>query len=232
MLGMFGGAAFLAVYIAMVIMLGLPGLWVELTLARAAGTGPYRAFAKLGVPGGRFFGTLLVVVAVAAVSYYLVVIGWVLWFLIGSLSGAVMLGDPSELFAGVASNTVLQLALDVSVVAMCIGIAAGDVRRGIERVSKFFMPLVYAILAILAARSLTLPSALEGLEFYLRPRQEALTPMTLLAAMGQVFFSLGLGSTWIFVYGSYMEKRGSVVEAGTWTAVGAVSYTHLTLPTN
>jgi len=220
MLGKFGGAAFLLVYVLIVALIGLPGLLVELSLAKRAGAGPFKAFERLGVPYGRYVGLMLLVIALAAVSYYLVVIGWVLWYLIKSITGALVEADPSTLFNNLVTEPHTQVLMDIAVITICVAICAGGVRRGIERVSKFLMPLVYAILVILVIRSLTLPNAFEGLTYYLTPNWSKLDGMVVLAAMGQVFFSLGLGSTWIFIYGSYMSKEGSGVEAGAWTAFG------------
>lgn len=220
MLGKFGGAAFLIVYLAIVVFVGLPGLWVELLLSRHVQSGPFKAFEKLGLPGGKYVGVMLVIVALAAVSYYLVVIGWVMWYLIASITGALLEMDSTTVFNGLVGDLRLQLIMDAAVIAICVGICAGGIRGGIERVSKFLMPLVYLILVILAVRSLTLPNAVEGLRYYLMPDWGKLNEMTVLAAMGQVFFSLGLGSTWIFIYGSYMASRSGSVAAGSWTAFG------------
>jgi len=220
MLGKFGGAAFLLVYVLVVAFVGLPGLWVELSLARRARAGPFKAFEKLGFPRGRYVGFMLLIVTLAAVSYYLVVIGWVLWYLIGSVTGTLMRADPSALFSDLTRNLVTQVLMDALVIAACVAIGAGGIRRGIEKVSMFLMPLVYIILVILAVRSLTLPNAFEGLTYYLAPDWSKVSGMTVLAAVGQVFFSLGLGSTWIFIYGSYMAEKESSVEAGAWTAFG------------
>lgn len=220
MLGKFGGAAFLLVYVLIVAFVGLPGLWVELSLARRARAGPFKAFERLGFPYGRYVGLMLLIIALAAVSYYLVVIGWVLWYLIESITGMLMEADSSTLFNNLIADLRTQILMDVVVIAMCVTICAGGIRRGIEKVSKFLMPLVYAILIILVARSLTLPNAFGGLTYYLAPNWSKLDGMVVLAALGQVFFSLGLGSTWIFIYGSYMTEGESSVEAGTWTAFG------------
>ncbi|MEM4465629.1 MAG: sodium-dependent transporter, partial [Ignisphaera sp.] len=90
----------------------------------------------------------------------------------------------------------------------------------IELASKIMMPIVYVILIGIAIYVLRLPKALDGLAFYLKPVWENVTGFTVLAAMGQVFFSLGLGSTWIFIYGSYMSKTQRTVRSAFYTAIG------------
>ncbi|MCS7109006.1 MAG: sodium-dependent transporter [Sulfolobales archaeon] len=220
MLGKFGGAAFLLIYILLVLAVGVPALWAELSLARYVRYGPYRAYVKLGLRGGGLIGTFLVIVAVAAVSYYLVVIGWVLWYLIASIGGLYLGVSAASFFGDMLSNFYIQLVMDALVIGFCVLICLGGVRRGIERASRVMMPFVYVTLLIILARAVTLPNAIEGLYFYLKPDWSMLTPITLLAAAGQVFFSLGLGATWIFIYGSYISDERSVVEAGGWTAFG------------
>lgn len=82
------------------------------------------------------------------------------------------------------------------------------------------MPVVYVVLVVVAVYVLSLPGATDGLAFYLRPDWGRVSGMTILAAMGQIFFSLGLGSTWIFIYGSYMSKDQGVVRGAVYTAFG------------
>ncbi|MEM2523608.1 MAG: sodium-dependent transporter [Desulfurococcaceae archaeon] len=222
MLGRFGGAGFLVVYVLLVIGVGIPGLIVELAIARYAGRGPFSAFTKIGYPGGRIVGYTLLVTVIAAVAYYIVVIGWVLWYLILSVTGAIFVErvDFSAAFSELTSSLHIQLAMHVAIVALCILVVSSGVRRGVELASKLLMPVVYAILVGIAVYVLGMPKALEGLVFYLKPAWEKVTGFTVLAAMGQVFFSLGLGSTWIFIYGSYMSKDQKVVRSALYAATG------------
>jgi NSS family neurotransmitter:Na+ symporter len=222
MLGMFGGASFLVIYLVLVLALGVPGLIAELSISRYVGCGPFRAFVRLGMPGGRVIGVILLVTALAAVAYYLVVIGWVLWYLILSVSGVLFEEGVSvgAVFEGLTNSPILQLVMHASVIVFCVLIVSGGVRRGIELASKFMMPVVYLVLVLVAVYVFSLPRAVDGLTFYLRPDWGRVTGMTVLAAMGQVFFSLGLGSTWIFIYGSYMSRRYGVVRSAVYTAFG------------
>ncbi len=220
MLGKFGGAAFLLVYVLLVMAVGVPALWAELSLARYVRSGPFKAYVKLGISGGKLIGTFLLLVAVAAVSYYLVVIGWVLWYFIASITGMYLGTSSATFFEQTLGNFWVQVLMDSAVIAFCVTVCLGGVRKGIERASKFLMPAVYAVLVVIMIHALTLPRAVDGLYFYLRPDWTSLTPVTLLTAAGQVFFSLGLGATWIFIYGSYISDDKSVVEAGGWTAFG------------
>jgi Na+-dependent transporters of the SNF family len=195
MLGKFGGACFLAIYVVLVLAVGVPGLIVELTISRYAEKGPFEAFAKIGVPGGRVAGYLLLVTAVVAVAYYMVVIGWVLWYLLLSISGVLFNESTTvaEVFGNLTSSPYLQLAMHLAIVVFCMLIVSSGVRRGVELSSKAMMPLVYAVLVGIAIYVTRLPRASEGLEFYLKPDWGSITGFTVLAAMGQVFFLSWIG---------------------------------------
>jgi len=220
MLGKFGGAAFLMVYLLLVLFIGIPALWAEFTVARYTKSGPAMAFVRAGLPGGKYVGILLVIVAIAAVSYYLVVIGWVLWYMIASIAGLYANVSAGEFFNNTLGSIGIQAAMDILVLLFIAVIILGGVRKGIERASKIFMPFFYVAFIILLVRVLTLPGADKGLAYYLRPDWSMLTPMTILAALGQVFFSLGLGATWIFIYSSYISDDQDLISSGLWTAFG------------
>lgn len=220
MLGKFGGAAFLVIYLLLVTVIGIPALWVEFTVARHTKSGPATAFIKAGLPGGKYVGWLLVMVAIMAVSYYLVVIGWVLWYFIASLGGMYTTTDAGTFFNNTLGSIPIQAVMDIIVLLFIGAILLGGIRKGIERASKVFMPFFYVAFLILIVRVLTLPGASEGLAYYLKPDWSMITPMTVLASMGQVFFSLGLGATWIFIYGSYLSDEQNLVSSGIWTAIG------------
>ena len=220
MLGKFGGAAFLVIYLILVAIVGLPALWVELTIARSTKSGPATAFIKAGFPGGKYIGWLLVLVAIMAVSYYLVVIGWVLWYFIASIGGMYSNINTGNFFNNTLGSIPLQAIMDVIVLFLVAAILLGGIRKGIEKASKIIMPFFYIAFIIIMIRSLTLPGAMNGLLYYLKPNWSMVTPMTFLATTGQIFFSLGLGSTWIFIYSSHLSDKQSIFSAGTWTAVG------------
>ncbi|USG99850.1 sodium-dependent transporter [Thermococcus argininiproducens] len=220
MLGKFGGAAFLAVYLFLIVTIGIPALWAEFTVARYTKSGPATAFIKAGLPGGKYVGWLLVMVAIMAVSYYLVVIGWVLWYFLGSLGGMYTNVDAGTFFENTLGSMSIQAAMDLIVLVFIGMILLGGIRKGIERASKIFMPFFYLSFIVLILRVFTLPGAMDGLAYYLKPNWSAITPMTILASMGQVFFSLGLGATWIFIYGSHLSDDQDLVSSGVWTAFG------------
>ena len=226
MVGEFGGASFVLVYVLLTLLVGLPALIAEWALGRSTRRGPAGALQIAGLPGGRVLGWVLFGVITIAAGYYNNAIGWVLYTTVGQAAhlvglpwkeGAVL---PPDSGLDVQSLT-LQLICTGSVLAGLIVVVIRGLRSGIERVSKIFMPILFISLVILIARSLTLEGAEAGVAWYiLKFEVAAWTPTVLLAAMGQVFFSLSLGGTFMVVYGSYLERKENLGRMAIWTAAG------------
>ncbi len=222
MMGLFGGGAFLLVYLAVVVLFGIPGLMVEWTLGRRTRRGPLGAFQRAGLRGGGAFGYLLLLTVTMAASYYAVVIAWVLFY-----GAAYLVGSPpteaSAFFEWLTAGLWPQAGALLVTVGLGCGCMYWGVRRGIERVSRLVTPLFFAITAVLIVRALTLPGALEGLSFYLTPRWSQFTGATFLAATGQAYFSLALGGTFMVIYGSYMRADENIPRSAVGTALADAS---------
>jgi len=224
MMGLYGGGAFLIVYLLVVIMFGIPALVAELALGRATRQGPLSAFASVGIPGGRFLGGLLFFGVAMAMSYYLVVVGWIVAYFgiaVGNLAG-VMDNFSSETFTLLQVNWPLQVLCALLVAAGSAEVVGRGVRRGIERASSIFVPLFAVLMVLLAVRSVTLPGAEEGIRYLLTPQWSSLSRSAVLAATGQAFFSLGLGGTFFVIYGSYLKDSESLTRRALGTAAGDV----------
>ncbi len=223
MMGIFGGGAFLAIYLVVVVAFGVPALLAELALGRATGRGPVQALEHSGLPGGKAVGLLLFVGVGMAMTYYLVVLGWLLAFFfvsVGSFVGTAEL--TSETFAALHSRWPLPMFCSALVAAAAATVVSRGVRAGIERTSRLFLPLFGALTLFLAAWSLTLPGAGEALSYMFTVDFVALTPRAVMAAVGQAFFSLGLGGTFLVIYGSYLPKSAPLSRRAITTAVGDV----------
>lgn len=226
MAGTFGGAAFVLFYVAVAVLIGVPALMTEYALGRHTRRGTAGAFAAGGFPFGRQVGWFFFCIVIAATGYYSAVIGWVLYYALGQgtqafglqLEAAAIL-PPDEGF--VAKSFLLQLACTAAVLGACALVLVRGLRAGIERASAIIMPALFLILLVLLARSLTLPGAGEGVRwFVLTFRWADLTPAVMVAAIGQMVFSLSLGGTFMVVYGSYLPERENVARTALWTAVG------------
>lgn len=226
MTGRFGGASFVLVYAAAVALLGVPALMAEWTLGRSTRRGPVGAFERAGFPLGRPLGWLFFFGVTAATAYYTDALGWVLYYALGEvarlarlpwLEGAVL--PPATGFDG--RSLALQAACSAAILLACAGVLLKGLRAGIERASKVIMPLLLVILCLLIVRSLTLPGAWAGVEWYLlKVDPAALTPGAVLAAVGQACFSLSLGGTFMVVYGSYLGAGERLAADAVWTAGG------------
>jgi NSS family neurotransmitter:Na+ symporter len=226
MVGKFGGAWFVLIYILAVVLLGIPALIAEWTLGASTRRGPVGAFARAGLPFGRYLGWFFFFVVTAATAYYTNAVGWVLYYAAGEIAGAAGIGWAEAAVLPPESgfdprSLALQMLCTGLVIVACALVLLRGVRAGIERVSKVVMPALLVILVILIVRALTLPGAWAGVEWYvLKLDAGALSPRVALAALGQAFFSLSLGGTFMVVYGSYLGTRAGLARNAVWTATG------------
>ena len=226
MAGAFGGAAFVLFYLAIAALIGVPALMAEYALGRQTRRGTVGAFAAGGLPLGRYVGWFFFVIVVAATAYYSAVMGWVLYYALAQaarvvgweIDAAAILPPPGG-FA--AKSFLLQVACTAAVLVSCALVLVRGLRRGIERASTIIMPALFVILLVLVVRSLTLPGAGAGAHWFILKFSWAdLTPPVMLAALGQMVFSLSLGGTFMVVYGSYLSAREPLMRTALWTALG------------
>lgn len=226
MVGKFGGAAFVLFYTFVSVVIGVPALMAEFALGRYSRRGPVGAFAAAGIPYGREVGWFFFIVVMAATGYYTAVIGWVLYYAFGQLAASVHVAiDASAVLppdTGFnAKSLVLQLICTGIVILTVAVVVSRGLRAGIERASKVLLPMLMVVILILMARSLTLPGAMRGVQWYiLKFRFADLTPTVMVAAIGHAIFSLSLGGTFMVVYGSYLRDDESLARPAIWTVIG------------
>jgi NSS family neurotransmitter:Na+ symporter len=226
MVGKFGGAAFVLVYVIIAVAIGVPALMAEFALGRFARRGPVGAFTAGRLPLGRFVGWFFFAVVTAATGYYTAVIGWVLYHGLAELLSALgvhirasAILPPDTGFD--ATSFLLQLACTGTVIVACALVLVRGLRSGIEKASIIIMPALFIVLLVLMARSLTLPGAWRGVQWYILKFNIAdLTPNVFVAAMGQAIFSLSLGGTFMVIYGSYLDSRERLATPAIWTVTG------------
>ncbi len=220
MMGRYGGSAFLFVYLIFALLFAVPALMAEWALGRGTRRGPVGAFtAALGPVGGRIIGALLLITVLVADSYYLVVIANIVYA--GGFS--IRHGfNPDHLpaFEAGIGNGLLQYGLALGVLALTLLVIHRGLRRGIEAISKLFVPFAGLLVLILVVYTLSLPEALAQLGRFLRPDFSALGAEQMFAAIGQAFFSAGLGGTFMLVYGSYLRDGESIPGAALLTVLG------------
>lgn len=235
MMGQYGGGAFLALYLLAMVLFGVPALIAEWTLGRATRKGPPGAYALSGMPAGRFVGLLVFVIVGMATSYYVLVIGWVFLFLFRSVTvGFAADGGPSALAAMLDGGLLRQAVATVAVLAACGLVVIAGLKRGIERVSRLFVPVFFVLTLALVTRSLTLPGAGRGVRYLLTFDPTAITATTVLAVIGQAAFSLALGGTFMVIYGAYLDRSTPLLPLAIQTAggdlVAALLATFLVVP--
>ena len=216
--GEFGGFAFLVPFFIFEVALGFCGVMGEMAFGRAMRTGSAGAFKKAlerrGKKHGEVLGIIPLLGSIGIAIGYTVIIGWLLRFLVGSLSGAIFEQEAGAYFGEIAGpfGSVMWhlIAIIVTFIIMNAGIAAG-----IERASKFIMPMFFFMFVGLAIFVAHIPGSELGYEFLFSPDWSALgNPKTWIYALGQAFFSLSLAGSGTIVYGSYLKKNTDIVVSG------------------
>ncbi|HHT70036.1 MAG TPA: sodium-dependent transporter [Firmicutes bacterium] len=211
LVGVYGGAAFLVVYLAIVVIIGVVCFISEVALGRHTRQSNVGAF-KAIKPSWAPVGLIGIIAGFMILSFYGVVGGWTIYYFFKAIAGFAFPdpGASTDLFVGFISNAILPLIYTAIFMATTIYIVYKGIQDGIEKYSNIMMPALFVIIIILAIRSLTLPGAGAGLEFYLKPDLSKIDGETLLAALGQVFFSLSLGMGSILTYGSYLSQDENI----------------------
>jgi NSS family neurotransmitter:Na+ symporter len=216
----FGGASFLVVYLIAAFGIGLPAILAEFVIGRKANLNTIGAFDRLGHREWRFVGALGLFIGFWILSYYSVVGGWVLQYIIGSAQGAYF-GDPAGYFGAISAG-LDALAFHAVFMGLVVGIVAFGIEDGIEKGTKVMVPAIVLILIGLAAFATTLRGAGAGYEYFLSPDFGALfanlgdiVPF----AVGQAFFSLSLGMGAMITYASYIDGDDSLVADGSTIVV-------------
>ncbi|MBO4547834.1 MAG: sodium-dependent transporter [Abditibacteriota bacterium] len=209
-----GGGLFVAVYLILAALIGLPVMCMEISLGRAAQASPVRMYDKLQKPGQKWHihGYMCLAANVIVSAFYSVVCGWLTYYFV-----CFALGRHEGLtFAGMISDPAVNCAYMAAVVAAAFFILSFDLRGGLERVTKFLMVALFLLMGFLAVRCSMFPGAIEGLKFYLVPDMSKLSWSIVPAAANQAFFSLSVGFGIVALFGSYIDKDRSILgEAAT-----------------
>ena len=216
--GQNGGAAFLVIYLLAVAFIGAPVMLAELIIGRKTQRNPVGAFKALA-PGSAWVvvGGLGVLTGVVILSFYSVIAGWTLAYVLKAVTGTFTAdADTATIFSHVAGDALPAIGWHLVFMVITVAVVIGGVRKGIERWTKILMPALFVILILLVIRAVTLPNAGVGLDFYLKPDFSALSVEMVLAAIGQAFFSLSLGMGAMITYGSYISKKDDLVSSAAW----------------
>ena len=215
--GQYGGAAFLIPYFIFIAVIGFTGVIGEMSFGRAMGTGPLGAFRKAsqmrGGNWGEWIGMIPVVGSLGIAIGYSVVVGWILRFFAGSVTGSALSGEAESYFGTLASNfgSIPWHIIGLAIVFICM---AYGISTGIEKLNKIMIPAFFLLFMIMAVRIFMLENAKDGIIYMLKPNWDILAqPQTWVYALGQAFFSLSLAGSGTIVYGSYLKKTEDVVKS-------------------
>lgn len=209
MAGQNGGGAFLVIYLALVFSIGLSVMLAEFAVGRAAQRDPIGAFAVLKGKMWPIVGFMGVAAAFIILSFYSVVAGWTIAYIVKMATGT-LAGDAEALgaaFGGFISEPVQPILYHALFMGLTVAVVLGGVHDGIERACKVLMPLLFILLIVLIVRAVTLPGAEKGLDFFLTPDFSKVTAETFNGALSQAFFSLSIGMGAMITYGSYLNRK-------------------------
>ncbi len=217
--GVYGGGAFVLLYLIFLIILGLPVIIMEFAVGRASRQNVAGAFYKLQKPGTKWhiFGYIAIAGNYLLMMFYTTVAGWMLYYFFAMLKGDLSGLNPEQtgaFFGAMLSKPDLMITWMLITVVIGFVVCAGGLRNGVERVAKIMMSFLFVIMLVLVVRSVTLPGASKGIAFYLKPDFNRMMEngfwSAVYAAMGQAFFTLSLGIGAMTIFGSYIEKERSL----------------------
>ena len=216
MTGKYGGAAFILIYLAFLVLLGLPILVSEFAVGRSSRLSTARAFHKLEPEGSNFhkYSYMGMIGNYMLMMFYTMVAGWMMYYCYvmatGKLSGASS-DEVSGFFSNLMTSTGTMTGWMIVAVLLSFGVCSLGLQNGIERITKVMMICLLALIVVLAVHSVTLDGAMEGVKFYLVPNldniREAGLGNVIFGALSQAFFTLSIGIGAMEIFGSYMGKE-------------------------
>ena len=209
----YGGGIFLLTYIILALTVGFALLVSETALGRKTGNNPIKAYKMLGAKKLKIGGWLNSIIPVLIVPYYCVIGGWVCKYLFEYLRGSSHLLTQDTYFSSFISSSLSPAFWLIVFAVLTFIVVIKGVEKGIEKVSKVLMPILVIIAIFISVYGLMTPGAIEGLKYYIVPDFSNFSIMTVIAAVGQMFYSLSIGMGILFTYGSYMKKEVDMEKA-------------------
>lgn len=219
-----GGAAFIIVYLIMIVLLCLPIFVSEFVIGRRSQKNAFSAFRDLsGGSAWKWAGLMTVLVPLVVLSYYSVIGGWSVEYILKactfSFTGDASQAAMSSMFTDFVSSPWMPLICHTIFLAATAIVVMVGIKDGIEKFSKVVMPLLFVIVIAIAAYSITLPGADKGLKYLFQPDFSKIDGQACASALGQAFFSLSLGFGTIMTYASYVSKEENILFQSTSTAL-------------
>ncbi|MCQ2184294.1 MAG: sodium-dependent transporter [Bacteroidales bacterium] len=210
-----GGAAFIIIYIFVMVLMCFPIMLSEFIIGRRSGSNAMGAFDRL-MPstGGKHFGAFICIIPILVLSYYSVIGGWILEYFFKactfSFDGVIEDGQIEQFFTSFTSSVIPPVFCHTLFMVATLMIVIRGVKSGIEKFSKVMMPALFFIMVIIAVASCMLPGADRGISYLLHPDFSKVTEKTVTSAIGQAFFSLTLGVGTMMTYAAYIKKSDNL----------------------
>ncbi|MDR0368886.1 MAG: sodium-dependent transporter [Bacteroidales bacterium] len=215
MAGENGGGAFLVVYFAFVLIIGIPVVISEFIIGRRGQSNSYGSFKKLA-PGKPwyFVGLMGIFASFIILAFYSTIAGWTLEYIFLSVKNIFVppAGSPEEVFQVFHTGSFLPVLWQIIFMILTALIIYCGVQKGIEKYSKILMPTLFLILVILSVKAISLPNSAEGLKFLFKPDFSKINSTVILSALGQAAFSLSIGMGCLITYGSYIKKDNNLTK--------------------
>ena len=224
-----GGAAFIIVYILLSFFICLPIFISEFVVGRRSQRNAYSSFRDLSDgTWWKYVGVMTIIIPLIVTSYYSVIGGWSVQYLLKSLTFSFTIGETqsqmSSMFSEYVSSPWLPLIGHTIFLGISVLVVGAGIKGGIEKFSKIMMPLLFVIVLGIAIYSMLLPGASQGLDYLFKPDFSKLTAKSCAAALGQSFFSLSIGFGTIMTYASYVDKKENILFQSTATAVSDLAF--------
>ncbi len=220
MAGQYGGGAFVLLYLFFLVIMGIPVMAIEFSLGRASQKSPVRLYQQLEPRGSKWHlhGYAAMAGNYLLMMFYTTVAGWMIQYFVSTASGKFSGLNPEQVgqaFGEVCANPTTMMAYTILVVVVGFFVCSFSLQKGLERVTKYMMLALLAIMVLLAVHSFTMEGAAEGLTFYLKPDLEKMREVgvgsVVMGAMNQAFFTLSLGIGAMAIFGSYLGKERSLL---------------------
>ena len=222
MVGQYGGAAFILIYILCLVVIALPIFFAESIIGKSTGSDTFGALEQIAPgTGWKNAGYIAIVASFVVLSFYSVVGGWSVDYLLRACTGGFRFASGEEaaaVFSQMNSSAVEPILCLIVFLGLTAVIVSAGVDKGIGRFAKITMPLLFVMILLIVSKSLQLPGAQAGVDYMLKPDFSKISGKAIAAALGQAFFTLSLGVGTVLTYSSYMRKEENILYAGVWRA--------------
>lgn len=230
-----GGGAFVLAFALITVIIAVPAGWAELGLGRFSKSGSVQAFNSMIGSKGKPIAYIFSLIPLGLNMYYVLIIGYVMYYIFHTVTGGGYMENPTEFYDAFMANKLATLFWGAAALAITTITCLGGIKKGIERLCKVMLPVLFIILIIMAVRIATLPGIAAGIEFYVHPDFSVWRdPQLWVTASGMALFAIGLGPCFLLVYGSYLGNKSDIsfdfITIASWNVTTCILAGFATIP--